>query len=74
MLVDWSENAGFLFVIFSYPAQYPGIANIAGALKATKPMVMNVMLLLTAIFVLAVITRRVMQSGQDPADGDSDAN
>jgi hypothetical protein len=74
MLVDWSENAGFLFVIFSYPVQHPGIANIAGALKATKPMVMNVMLLLTAIFVLAVIVRRVMQGRQESSTGGSDAN
>jgi hypothetical protein len=74
MLVDWSENAGFLFVIFSYPAQYPGIASIAGALKSTKPMVMNVQLLLTAIFVLAVIIRQVMQREQEPGDGENDAN
>ena len=33
--VDWLENAGFLFVIFSYPAEYPRIAALAGMLKGT---------------------------------------
>jgi hypothetical protein len=37
-------------------------------------MVMNVQLLLTAIFVVAVIIRRVMRREQTPVDGDNDAN
>jgi hypothetical protein len=49
-LIDWLENAGFLFVTFSYPAEYPGVATLAGSLKAIKPLVEAVILLLTLLF------------------------
>ncbi len=53
-LIDWLENAGFVFVIFSYPSQYPGIAAIAGTLKGIKPFAALTVLGLTLVF--AVIT------------------
>lgn len=59
-LVDWLENAGFLFVIFSYPVEYPRIATLAGTLKGTKPMIEAVIVILTIIF--AVIAIRVSRS------------
>ncbi len=49
-LVDWLENAGFLFVIFSYPTEYPRIANMAGTLKKTKPFIEMIVLALTIVF------------------------
>ena len=55
-LVDWLENAGFLFVIFSYPTEYPSIANVAGTLKKAKPFFLLTVLVLT--FVIAVIAVR----------------
>jgi hypothetical protein len=54
-LVDWLENAGFLFVIFSYPSEYPVIANLAGTLKKTKPFIELVVLVLTIIFAISSI-------------------
>ena len=56
-LADWLENAGFLFVVFSYPVEYPGIAGIAGTLKGTKPIIEAVILLLTIIFAVAAAVR-----------------
>ncbi len=53
-LIDWLENAGFVFVIFSYPSQYPGIAAIAGTLKGIKPFAALTVLGLT--LVLTVVT------------------
>lgn len=57
-LVDWSENAGFLFVIFSYPTEHRTIADLAGALKTTKPMIELAVLILTAIFSVVAIRHR----------------
>ena len=54
-LVDWLENAGFLFVIFSYPQEYPAVATLAGQLKGTKPMVELVVVVLTLVFVIVTI-------------------
>jgi hypothetical protein len=54
-LVDWLENAGFLFVIFSYPTEYPRIATFAGTLKGTKPFIELLILILTIIFTAIVI-------------------
>ena len=54
-LVDWLENAGFLFVIFSYPNEYPGIATMAGALKKTKPFIEMIVVVLTVIFAVMTI-------------------
>ena len=54
-LVDWLENAGFLFVIFSYPSEYPVIANLAGTLKKTKPFIELVVVALTLIFAVTAI-------------------
>ena len=59
MLIDWLENAGFLFVIFAYPAEFRGVASIAGALKTTKPLVMNIMVLLTAVFVITALVNYI---------------
>ena len=56
-LVDWLENAGFLFVIFSYPTEYPGVANLAGTLKKTKPFIELVVVALTLVFAFATIWR-----------------
>ena len=53
-LIDWLENAGFVFVIFSYPSQYPGVAAIAGTLKGIKPIAAQTVLVLTLVF--AVVT------------------
>ncbi len=58
-LIDWLENAGFLFVIFSYPAEYPGIAALAGSLKALKPLVEAVIVLLTLLFACITVRARV---------------
>jgi hypothetical protein len=54
-LIDWLENVGFLIVIFSYPTEYPGIANAAGALKTSKPIVEAVIVALTLVFAVAAI-------------------
>jgi hypothetical protein len=59
-LVDWLENVGFLFVIFSYPAEYPRIATLAGTLKGTKPIIEAVIVILTLVF--AVIAFRASRS------------
>jgi hypothetical protein len=59
-LVDWLENAGFLFVVFRYPVEYPRIATIAGTLKGTKPVVELIILVLTLVF--AAVTIRMHQS------------
>ena len=56
-LIDWLENAGFVFVVFSYPSQYPGIAAIAGTLKGIKPFAAQTVLVLTLVF--AVVTIRL---------------
>ncbi len=53
-LIDWLENAGFVFIIFSYPSQYPGIAAITGTLKRFKPFTALIVISLT--LVIAVIT------------------
>lgn len=54
-LVDWLENAGFLFVIFSYPAEHTTIASLAGKLKGVKPLIELVTALLTLVFVIVTI-------------------
>ncbi len=54
-LVDWLENAGFLFVIYSYPTEYRGIANLAGTLKKTKPFIEMIVLALTIVFTATVL-------------------
>jgi hypothetical protein len=59
-LVDWLENAGFLWVIFSYPVEYPRIATLAGTLKGVKPFIEAVILVLTLVF--AVIAIRASRS------------
>jgi hypothetical protein len=53
-LVDWLENAGFLFVIFVYPAEFPRVATLAGTLKGMKPIIELAILILTLVF--AVVT------------------
>lgn len=55
-IADWLENAGFLFVIFSYPEEYPGVASFAGTLKGTKPLIELLILIFTVAF--AAITIR----------------
>ncbi len=58
-LIDWLENFCFLFVVFSYPAEFPAIGNMGGTLKTTKPFVEAVILLGTVVFlVLSVRFRR----------------
>ena len=57
-LVDWLENLGFLWVVFSYPAEYPTIGNLAGTLKKIKPFVELVIVVLTLVFVVTTIWRR----------------
>ena len=59
-LVDWLENAGFLFVIFSYPTEYPRIATLAGTLKGTKPIIEAIIVILTLVF--AIVAFRVSRS------------
>jgi len=54
-LVDWSENAGFLLVVFSYPNELPVIADLAGALKKTKPFVLLMVVALTVIFAVTAV-------------------
>jgi len=54
-LVDWLENAGFLFVIFSYPAEFPRVAALAGTLKGTKPLIELVIVILTLIFAIVAL-------------------
>ena len=51
-LVDWLENAGFLFVVFAYPAEFPRIADLAGTLKGTKPIIEAIILLLSIVFAI----------------------
>jgi hypothetical protein len=64
-IVDWLENAGFLFVIFTYPAEYPRVAAFAGALKGTKPFIELLILLLTIY--LAVVTYRARRAKDETA-------
>ena len=66
-LADWLENAGFLFVIFSYPAKFPRIAAIAGTLKGTKPVIELIVVVLTLIF--AIVAIRLSWRRRVPADG-----
>lgn len=54
-LVDWLENAGFLFVIFAYPQEYPGIADLAGMLKKTKPFIEMLVVVLTIVFAVSTL-------------------
>jgi hypothetical protein len=60
-LIDWLENFCFLFVIFSYPAEYPAIGDLGGALKTTKPFVEGLILLGTAVFVVLSVRFRRSQ-------------
>lgn len=57
-LVDWLENLGFLWVVFQYPHEYPGVGNLAGTLKKIKPFVELVIVLLTLAFAAITIWRR----------------
>lgn len=57
-LVDWAENLGFLFVIFSYPAEHPTIGNVAGMLKKIKPFIEGAILALTLAFAVTTAWRR----------------
>ena len=57
-LIDWSENLGFLIVIFSYPAEYPLIGDLAGVLKASKSNFLYSSMLLTLVFILVAIRNR----------------
>ena len=57
-LIDWLENAGFLFVVFRYPAEYPVIASLAGTLKGTKPIIEAIILLLTLVFVTLMMIQK----------------
>ena len=57
-LVDWAENLGFLFVIFSYPAEHPTIGNVAGTLKKIKPFIEGAILALTLAFAVTTAWRR----------------
>lgn len=50
-LVDWLENAGFLIIVFTYPAEYPAIADTAGMLKGSKRYFLLTNLALTLVFV-----------------------
>jgi hypothetical protein len=54
-LVDWLENAGFLFVIFRYPQEYPGIADLAGMLKQIKPFIEMLVVVLTLVFAVTTL-------------------
>lgn len=58
-LVDWLENAGFLFVMFRYPEEHATIANTAGTLKKIKPFVELVILILTLVFAGMTIRQRM---------------
>ena len=57
-LIDWSENLGFLFVIFSYPEEYPVIGDLAGVLKGSKSKFLYSTMLLTLIFIPVAIRYR----------------
>lgn len=67
-LVDWLENIGFLIVIFRYPAEHVAIADLAGALKTTKPLIEFVVVIATLAFVVISIMqrRRRVQSTAPP--------
>jgi hypothetical protein len=54
-LADWLENAGFLFVIFRYPQEYPGIADLAGMLKQIKPFIEMLVVVLTLVFAVTTL-------------------
>ena len=60
-LVDWLENAGFLIVVFGYPAEFRTIGAIAGTLKGIKPIVELIILVLTIVFAIMTIVRRRRQ-------------
>ncbi|MDP6437095.1 MAG: hypothetical protein QF790_04780 [Gammaproteobacteria bacterium] len=49
-LVDWSENVGFLIVVFTYPVEYPDVANAAGMLKSSKRFFLMANVGLTLVF------------------------
>jgi hypothetical protein len=56
MLIDWSENAGFLYIVFSYPEQHYGIADLASALKGSKSNFLYFNFFLTLVFAGKAIT------------------
>ncbi len=62
-LIDWLENFCFLFVVFSYPAEFPAIGDLGGTLKTTKPFVEGLILLGTIVFVVISIRFRRRQRG-----------
>ena len=57
-LVDWSENLGFLIVIFNYPTEYSAIGDLAGVLKASKSKILYFVLLLTLLFIPVTLRYR----------------
>ena len=57
-LVDWSENLGFLIVIFNYPTEYWAIGDLAGVLKASKSKILYFVLLLTLLFIPVTLRYR----------------
>jgi hypothetical protein len=69
-LIDWLENAGFLFVMFRYPAEHVTIANLAGTLKKIKPFVEAVIIILTLVFTVTTVwqrrSQRRLQGGKPP--------
>jgi hypothetical protein len=58
-LIDWSENLGFLIVVFGYPAEYPAIGDLAGLLKGSKSRVLSGIVLLTIGFVAIAASARI---------------
>jgi hypothetical protein len=48
--LDWSENTGFLIVIFGYPREFWGVAEMACALKTAKVSIHALDILLTLLF------------------------
>jgi len=64
-LVDWLENAGFLYVIFQYPAEHPLIGTIASALKRFKPFLPAVFAALSLVFIVTTGWRRWRDAGSD---------
>jgi hypothetical protein len=57
--LDWLENAGFLTVIFSYPAELRGIADLACGFKQAKLVVNSLNVLLTIVLSLTALFIRL---------------
>jgi hypothetical protein len=64
MLIDWSENAGFLLVIFAYPeTELPTVGKLAGMLKGIKSYFLYSSAILSLLFAAIAVGHRLRRPG-----------